>query len=151
MIDNYPKAYKEVLEILKYMPKSEVEKIPQEMIDTFEYKKDKNYKFVLNEDADFGNLDLLDETKAIISNIFRDYWATPEQREKIIAKQKYDIQKIEEEKMQKYNPDDLFKKNNDNKENVTIENYNKNLPVEIKKENFFRKLVNYIKGLFKKK
>lgn len=45
MENNYPKAYKEVVEILKYVPKESVDKIPQTMLDTFNEKMDKNYDF----------------------------------------------------------------------------------------------------------
>ena len=53
------------------------------------------------------------------------------------AKEKYDRQKLEEEKAQKYNPDDLFKKKHiesviGSTEKDTIEN--SNLPIEVKKE-----------------
>ena len=84
-------------------------------------------------------------TKAILANIFRDYWATPYQKERIEAKEKYDLYKIEEEKRKRYNPDDIFKNAQEQK---PVENTN--LPVEIKKETFFKKLINFIKGLFNK-
>ena len=82
MKDNYPKAYTEVLEIMKYMPKEDVDKIPKEMIEMFENKKEKSYVFMVKETDDFANLNILDETEAIFVNIFRDYWATPEQQKK---------------------------------------------------------------------
>ena len=43
--------------------------------------------------------------------MFRDYWATEIQKEKIINKQNYDRMKLEEEKRTRYNPDNLFKNN----------------------------------------
>lgn len=46
---------------------------------------------------------LLDETKAVLANIFRDYWATTYQKDKIIEKEKIDRIKIEESKREKYN------------------------------------------------
>lgn len=146
MKENYPKACKEILEILKYMPPNDVEKIPKEMIKAFEYEMDSNYKFEINEDSDFSKLELLDETRAILTNIFRDYWATPKQKEKIIEKQNYSRQKYEDQKKAKYNPDTIFaqkEEENDVKEN--------NLPIEIKKESFIVKLYNFIKNLFVKK
>lgn len=151
MEDNYPKAYKEVIEILKYVPNESVEKIPETMIDTFKAKMDKNYDFQVDIDKSFEEQNLLDETKAIFANIFRDYWATPYQKEKIEAKEKYDRQKAEEEKREQYNPDEIFK---NKKENVEREEYTQdeensnNLPVEIKKEKFFSKLISFIKRLF---
>ena len=45
MEDNYSKAYKEVIEILNYVPQESVNKIPQTMIDTFKAKMDVNYDF----------------------------------------------------------------------------------------------------------
>ena len=89
MKENYPKAYTEVLEIMKYMPKQDVNKIPKEMIEMFENKMDKSYVFNVKETDDFADLKILDETEAIFVNIFRDYWATPEQKKKIIEKQSY--------------------------------------------------------------
>lgn len=139
MIENYPKACKEIIEILKYMPPNDVEKIPKEMIDGFKYKMDSNYNFIINEDADFSKLELLDETRAILTNIFRDYWATPVQKEKIIEKQRYSKQKEEEKKKEKYNPDDIFKSKE--VKNILQEN---NLPIEVKKESFIMKIYNFI-------
>ena len=45
-MDNmYATAYSEVLEILKYIPKEEYNKIPNEKIEVFKAKYDKKYKF----------------------------------------------------------------------------------------------------------
>ena len=45
MEENYHKAYKEVIEILKYVPQESVNKIPKTMLETFEKKMDKDYVF----------------------------------------------------------------------------------------------------------
>ena len=119
------------------------------MLDTFKAKMDKSYNFQVDIDKSFEEQNLLDETKAIFANIFRDYWATPYQKEIIEAKEKYDRQKAEEEKKAKYNPDDIFNKGNkmDIEEKIEESNTN-NLPVEVKKEKFFEKIVNFFKKLF---
>ena len=145
MEENYHKAYKEVIEILKYVPQESVNKIPKTMLETFEKKTDKDYVFNVDINKSFEEQNLLEETKDIFAVIFRDYWATSYQRERIKAKEKYDRQKIEEEKANKYNPDDIFK--NKEKDNVVVNN---NLPVEIKKENFFKKLISFIKKIIRK-
>lgn len=49
--------------------------------------------------------------KAIIAILFRDYWATEIQKEKIISKQNYDRTKFEEEMKARYNSNNLFKNN----------------------------------------
>ncbi len=149
MEDNYPKAYKEVIEILKYVPEESVNKIPQELLDAFKAQMDPDYDFTVDINKNFEEQQLLSETKAILANIFRDYWATPDQKEKIEAKERYDRQKEEEEKRRKYNPDDLFKRTNevDIKEKTEEANIN-NLPIEVKKEKFYQKIINFFKRIF---
>ena len=110
MEENYHKAYKEVIEILKYVPQESVNKITKTMLETFEKKMDKDYVFNVDINKSFEEQNLLEETKDIFAVIFRDYWATPYQRERIKEKEKYDRQKIEEEKANRYNPDDIFNK-----------------------------------------
>lgn len=150
MIENYPKAYTEVLEILKYMPKEDVDKIPKKMLDTFEYKRDKNHNFTIDENQDFSKLKILDETEAIIVNIFKDYWATPEQKTKIQAKMQNDIKIIEEEKKAKFNSDVFKKKEIAELENEVQKdnNINNNLPMEVKKQKFYEKVINFLKNIF---
>ena len=149
MKENYPKAYTEVLEILKYMPIDDVKKIPKELIDTFEYKKDNNYKFIISEDQDFSKLKILDETEAIMVNIFEDYWATPEQKAKIQARMREDMRIIEEEKKAKYNVDIFKKKENDEIENDVQKTNINNLPIEVKKEKFYERVIRFIKKVLK--
>lgn len=51
MDKKYAKAYTEVLEILKHIPKDEYEKIPKSEIQFYESNYDKNYKYMYNESA----------------------------------------------------------------------------------------------------
>lgn len=145
MEDNYQKAYKEILEILKYVPEESVKKIPQEMRDMFEKEQLKTYDFQIDTSKTFEEQELLEETKAILANIFRDYWATPYQKERIEIKEKYDRQQSEEQKRKIYNPNDLFK--NKNNRNPDFEKLT-NLPIEVKKESFFKKIINFFKKKF---
>ncbi len=146
MEDKYPKAYKQVIEILKYAPQEIVDKIPQEMIKTFKANMDDKYDFRIDINKTFEEQDLLEETKAILANIFRDYWATPEQKERILEKEKNDREIEENIKREKYNPDNLFKKKQKViQQNEKIQN---NLPVEIKKEKFYKKIINFMKKIF---
>ena len=147
MGNNYPRAYKEVVEILKYVPTGSVKKIPQTMIDTFNSKMDKTYNFSIDINKSFEKQELLEETKAILANIFRDYWATPYQKERILAKERYDREKIEEEKRVKYNSDIFKTKKTINKMEKDNTNCN-NLPIEVKKESFFEKIIKFIEKIF---
>lgn len=144
MEENYHKAYKEVIEILKYVPQESVNKIPKTMLETFEKKMDKDYVFNVDINKSFEEQNLLEETKDIFAVIFRDYWATPYQKERIIAHENYDRQKIEKQKNDKYNPNDIFKIKNKNQEEKA-----NNLPVE-HKEKFYKKILGFLKKIFNK-
>lgn len=141
----YAMAYTEVIEILKHVPSEDLQKIPKEKLEFYKNNMNAEYNYVLDMTKEFEDQEMSNITKAILANIFRDYWATPYQRERIEAKEKYDLEKLEEEKREKYNPDDIFK---NKKEEMSIESTN--LPVEIKKETFFKKLISFIKALFHK-
>ena len=88
-----------------------------------------------------------DEAKAIIANIFKKYWATDYQKERIEAKEKYDLEQLEKEKYERYNPNDIFK----NREQSNSEaNASEAVEMVEYKESVFKKLFNKIKNLFSK-
>ena len=146
----YSMAYKEVIEILKYVPDEDVAKIPQEKIDFYKKHMDNEYDYKIDETKDFSEQTISETTEAILACIFRDYWATPYQRERILAKERYDLEKLEEEKREKNNPDNIFKKNDENEKfSLNNELYeNTTLPIEVKKERFYEKIINFLKNLF---
>lgn len=110
MVDGeYANAYSEVLEILKHIPLEDYNKIPKSRIKLFEDNANKEYKFNYNPRLTLNEQGVSRRAKAIIAILFRDYWATDEQKEIIIAKQKYDRIQVDMKKRQKYNPDDIFK------------------------------------------
>ena len=84
-----------------------------------------------------------------IANLFKEYWATPYQKERIKAKEDYDIKQRELRLQEKYNPDNLFKTRNLNiaKKNTEDTNHNTAM-VDIKEKNFLQKILDRIKKLF---
>ncbi len=107
----YANAYSEVLEILKYISKEDYEKIPNSKIELFETNYSKDYIFKYNPNKTLDEQNVSKTAKAIIAILFRDYWATEIQKEKIISKQNYDRMKLEEERKARYNSNNLFKNN----------------------------------------
>ena len=156
MEDNYSKAYKEIIEILKYVPEESVNKIPQEMRKMFEMEQSETYNFQIDTKRSFEEQELLEETKAILANIYRDYWATDYQKAKIVQKENQDREELEKQKIEKYNPNDIFKNRsittdddriNQNVQEKLDEDYNKHLPIEVQKHNIFQRLLIFIKKL----
>lgn len=145
MEDIYPKAYKEVIEILNFVPEESINKIPKSILDTFKAKMDINYNFTIDLNKKIDELELLDETKAILANIFLDYWATPSQKEKINMINNSARKELNEYKESKYSKEDIFK-------NDKIQNVEKHidLPIENEKEKFYKRILKLIKKFLHK-
>ena len=111
-IDNkaYAKAYKEVLEIIKYFPEEEYNKIPQEKIEFFKQNMDKHYYFQINPNIDLSEQKISKEANAIIVNLYFDYFASDMQREKINKVLEQNNKKLEQEKCQEFDYEAVFKK-----------------------------------------
>lgn len=142
----YANAYSEVLGILKFISKEDYEKIPNSKIELFEINQNKEYIFQYDPDRTLEEQNVSKRAKAIIGLLFRDYWATDEQKDKIIRKQNYDRQILEEQKKSMYDVEKIFKKRsyeNDIKENEEVKE------MLVYKETFFRKCINKIKSFFK--
>ena len=149
MIDiQYAKAYKEVLEILKFVSTEDYNKIPKEQIEFFQNNSDKDYKYTYMPFKSLNEQDIMELTKYIIILLFKEYWATDLQKKKIIAKQEFDREKLEEEKTQKYNINDLFK----NKKANILDEKKKNMQIiEYKEPNFYEKIIEKILKIFRRK
>ena len=147
MVDiQYANAYTEVLEILKFIPKTDYNKIPQDMIKVFSDNQNKNYIFNYNPLQSLDDQNVSKKAKLIISILFRDYWAQDNQRAKILNKEKIDRMRFEEEKQEKYNVNNLFKNKQENLQNSES---NTSL-IEVKEKNFLQKIIEKIINLFRK-
>lgn len=142
MGNNYEKAYTEILEILKYIPKEEYERIPKEKILFFEENCDKDYEFKFDINKSLDEQEFLRETNAIIVVLFRDYFATDIQKEKLQKILLENERKYQEELREKYNPDDIFKKKQVDVKKEEIKEENVQM-VEYK-EPILRRIVNKI-------
>lgn len=141
---NYSKAYVEVLEILKYIPQEEKQKIPNDIIKTLIKKADSNYSFSLDFNLPFDKQNLLNETKSILANFFRDYWATDFQKEQILIKERQDRKNQCEN--EKFDYDKLFKRNK--AENISED---KSLVVHKENKKWYTFFVDFIKKFLNRK
>ena len=105
----YAKAYTEVLEIIKYFSEEEYAKIPIEKIEFYKKNMDRNYNFTIDPDIDLAEQSISIEANAIIVNLFRDYYATEEQKIRIKEILELNGKKEEQEKREKFSPDNIFK------------------------------------------
>lgn len=143
VIDRNACAYKEIYEILKIFPRELVNKIPKDKIEFFYKNMDRNYNYNISKDT-FDGQTMLDETAAILTILFRDYWANQEQREKLVKFTQNAENVIEAEEREKYNPDNLFKNRNMN----NFENIQQEQALILYKEPLLKRIINRILKIF---
>ena len=145
-MSNRKNAYTEVYTILEDLNEEEYNKIPPEVMNVIYENRNPDYCYELDDNLELKEQPMLPETKAILFNLFRDYLATQEQKEKIIKMQNEERQKNEIKKQKQYNIDVFENKNIQNKaeriEEIQLVEY---------KENIFKKILNKIKRFFIKK
>ena len=80
----YRNALAEVYEILQYLDDESFKKIPNEILEGIDKNRNKDYEYFLNESLPFAEQEMLDESRAILFNLYRDYLTTPERRQRIV-------------------------------------------------------------------
>lgn len=139
----YEEAFAEVDEILKIMPIDLLSKIPVQFRRIISENKAQNYKVDIQEPLDEEKLK--EETVVILGLIYRDFLASPEEREELQAQDAEELRKIEEEMQQKYDMENIFKKRKVSRN----DEFSTDL-VLYEEQGFLKKLFNLIKGLFNK-
>ena len=135
-------AFTEVYDILCHMEPEMYKKIPIKFIDTIKQNRNQEYEVKINYKKNIQEQEIMKDTKIILGIIYRDFLV--DQSKKIELK-KEDMKAIEK----KYDITNLFKDTN-SKANIQIPETNiNNLPIKIKKESIFKRIVNKIKRIFR--
>lgn len=136
-------AYVEVLEVLKHMDKTYVDKIPIKLINFFEDNCSIEYKFVLDKKVE--EKELKRETLNLLAMLNLNYWCEDETHKQELLNKYYQNEiKMQEELLEKYKYNNLFKVQ---KEEVSNDNTVKDESTALikNKESFIRKIINKIK------
>ena len=84
--------------------------IPKSEIEFFENNKDVNYNYSFNPSIDFKEQNVLRETCSLIILLFKNFFASDIEKQKIDIILEKNEEKYQEELREKYNPDDIFHK-----------------------------------------
>ena len=151
MKQEYMEAFTEVDEIIKLMPKELVAKIPNKFREMIQ--EEKSIEYVSNIKEPIEQCKLKNETIVILGLIYRDFLCSPEEKRRLQEKDAKEIQEmqqeLEQEMREKYNPDDIFKKKKEAKQEYIEQIEQKSIAV-IQEEKWYQKIFNIIKGLFKR-
>ena len=138
-------TYEEIYEILSYMDEATVMKIPKKVLNIIQEKRNSNFKTKIDENDIFNEKNVSKEAIDFLCWIEYTYWMKESRKQKINKIKLDKIQKSEEEKREKYNPDNLFKNRKLNQQEH--ETQQEVALVEVK-EKFYTKVINKLKELF---
>ena len=141
-------SYTEVLTILNYMEIEYQEKIPKKLIEFFKRNSAKDYKFDIDLAIPLKEQKLKAKTLSLLAMLNLNYWCeNEEEKQELMKKYSENEKKYQEELREKYNPDNIFKKRN--QENKIEENIIQNEVALVEyKEPIFRRFINKIKSIF---
>lgn len=109
-------SFSEAYDIILHMDKELLKKIPEKFIKFVEKNKAEDYKTNIDYSKSINQQELQKGTRVILSIIYRDYLCSSEKKKELMQNDKDELKRIEQELREKYNPDNLFKRKNDNQE-----------------------------------
>lgn len=148
MIDDvYKNSFKEVFVILENTDEELLSKVPSKFINFIKDNMNTNYETNINPNLDVDKQVLLKETEAILSLIYRSYWATNEEKILFAENDKQYFSELESRKVDNYQGKDIYQifEKRKNIDNLTLNN---ELMV-IKKENFIQRFFTKILHIFR--
>lgn len=139
--------YVDISVIISMMPTEMKSKISNSFINFIENNKSNNYVSNINPNIPLKEQNIRKETKEMLGIIYRDYLCNKEERINLLQEEKRELTKLEDEKREIYNPDNIFKKNNlkDNDEENSIKD---EVSIVEYKESIIKRIITKIKNLF---
>lgn len=111
MVETNEKACNEVLVLLKMLPEAELKKIPETEIKFLEEHRDVNYYFSVNPEVPINEVNISRKAKAILVVLWKKYFATDIQKQKLDKILQENSMKEEQKKQEEYQYSDMFKNN----------------------------------------
>lgn len=151
--ERYSIAISETLHYLKGIDQDDINKIPNKFMSFLKENASNSYSCNFDYTKPLRELNLTKEAKGLIAMICLNYWCETEEQKIKFRNHLNKNEQVYQEKLQKkYNIDDIFKKKEiSNNDEIASESIINKLPVEVKNENIFKKLLNYLKKIFNKK
>lgn len=153
MVDRrYQRAFKEVNEVLLHTDTELTNKIPLKFRKFLEENMDKEYNFHIQENLSLEQQEISKETENILALIYRNYWATQEEKENFIKKDEEE-RRINEEKLNNIFSNRQINKveTQNNPEGRVKENKEETQVIKVEEENIIKKIISKIKRIFLRK
>ena len=151
-VQNRPIALAQVYAIIEHSDDKVKEKIPASFLNFVKSNMDKETQINLDFSKDISKQKIEHEAKILLGIIYRDFLCDIDTKKIMIAKDKKELAELDIKKREKYNPDNLFKKNNiQESEQNTVQDMQNTALIEYKpQEAWYTKIWSKIKSLFKR-
>ncbi len=149
--EEYTKSYTELIEILKYFSKYDLEKIPKDIIKIYIKDRDEKYEFSYDPELDIDEQNVSKLTKILLANLYIEYLADENEKLYIKNKDLLQLKEIEKQEQEKYDIENIF--NNKNKKHSidTEVSNNTSLIIVSNKTNIIKRVFEKIKRFFMSK
>lgn len=148
----FSEGISETLDILNHMDKTYIDRIPKKFIEFLNNNKSADYISNLDHSQKINEMNLKEKTKDILATIYMNYWCDSQQKANYSNLLKQNENNYQEELREKYNPDNIFKKNNQTQDivqdNISNEVISDNVAMVEYKESILKKIINKIKSIF---
>lgn len=148
---SYIKAYTEVNCLLEYLPQSYIDKLPKKLIELIQNQSNEQYNINIDTNKSLLEQEFSQKTKDLIAVIKYNYWSTDEEKQQLKQIFYENENKYQKELLEKYNPNDIFKKKESKTEMPQQEVIENNVQMVVYKESIFTRFFNKIKNLFRRK
>lgn len=139
-IDKNQIMYNEVFDFLNILGKAYIDKIPKQLYSFIKTQKNEEYNTTIDFSQNIAE-QISDEALVFITYLNLNYWCNPNEKEELLKIYSENDKKEEELIREKYNPENLFKKQN--KDNRTKEENQ----LILYKEPLLKRIIDKIKKL----
>lgn len=137
-------TYEELYEILSLMDKTTVMKIPIDILNSIKEQRNPEHKTRIDKKDIFNENNVNKETIDLLCYLDYHYWMSEDKKAEVDKIKRIKYQDEEEEKREKFNPDNLFKTQNI----LNNENEDKQL-IAVEKKGLILRLWEKFKKIFK--
>ena len=116
----YEKALAEAFAVIMKLEFSDIQKIPDEFLNTLKNNMDQEYYTTLNIDEEYIDNNLSEDTKGILGLVYRDYLTDESERQELVEGENKYEEEYQEVLRDMFQSDLVFKNNDTNEEKKEV-------------------------------
>lgn len=116
----YEKALAEAFAVIMKLEFSDIQKIPDEFLNTLKNNMDQEYYTTLNIDEEYIDNKLSEDTKGILGLVYRDYLTDESERKELVEGENKSEEEYQEVLRDMFQSDLVFKNNDTNEEKKEV-------------------------------